>query len=642
MFSSVIRQSKKDQQAASEPSFGKGVIKIAGGTVLAVGLLASAAIAGGLVGLAISFRNLPDVRTLKTYVPAQTSYIYDAKGRELLSLHDEANRKLVSLGQISPYLKRAVMVIEDSSFYAHQGINPNSVGRAILTNFKSGGVSEGASTLTMQLVKNIFLSKKRVVTRKAAEAVLAIRVEQVFDKDEILLMYLNNIYWGNNNYGIQTAAESYFKKSASQLNLAESAMLAGMIQAPESYSPYRKFKAAKARQEVVLDRMQYLGWINAAEHQAAINAKLVLGKPTAWRGSKLPYVTDTVIQELNERFGDETLRKGGLQVQTTVDYDLQKKGESVVKQAYQRLKGGLKGKNLQLALVSIDPRTHFIKTIVGGVDYEKSQLNRAFQSRRQPGSSFKPFVYYTAFASGKYTPDSVVYDGPISIRDGGKFYTPKNYGGGYSGAMSVRSAVVSSQNIPAVVVGNKVGISKIIDASRRMGIKSPLQAVSSLPLGSVDVTPIDMATAYATLASNGWYSEPTIILRVTDSQGNVLLDNTPKPQLVLDPWAAASTSSVLTSVVNGGTGKAAYLGRPTAGKTGTTDNERNVWFVGYVPQLATAVWLGNDNNAPLGKGITGGQYAAPIWRSFMSQAVKDLPVEFFPAASQFPRPKPTK
>ena len=279
---------------------------------------------------------------------------------------------------------------------------------------------------------------------------------------------------------------------------------------------------------------------------------------------------------------------------------------------------------------------------MGGVDYEKSQLNRALQSRRQPGSSFKPFVYYTAFASGKYTPDSVVPGGGVRIRDGSNFYTPKNYGGGYSGPMSIRSAVASSQNVPAVVVGNKVGISKVIEACRRMGIRSPLQAVASLPLGSVDVTPIDMATAYATLASNGWYSEPTIILRITDSQGNVLLDNAPKPQLVLDPWAAASTSSVLTSVVNAGTGKAAYLGRPTAGKTGTTDNERNVWFVGYVPQLATAVWLGNDNNAPLGKGITGGHYAAPVWRSFMSQAVKDLPVEFFPAASKFPRPKPAK
>ena len=530
MFSNTIRKSQQDKSTASEPSFGKGVIKIAGGTVLGLGLLSSAAIAGGLVGLAISFRNLPDVRTLKTYVPAQTSYIYDVKGRELLSLHDEANRKVVGLDQISPHLKRAVMAIEDSNFYSHQGINPNSIGRAVLANFKSGGVSEGASTLTMQLVKNIFLSKKRVVTRKAAEAVLAIRVEQVFDKDQILLMYLNNIYWGNNNYGIQTASETYFKKSASKLNLAESAMLAGMIQAPEDYNPFRQFKAAKERQEVVLDRMQYLGWITPAEHEAAKKTKIILGEPTAWRGSKLPYVTDTVIQELNKRFGSETLSKGGLRVQTTVDYDLQKKGEAVVQQAYKRLRGGLRGKNLQLALVSIDPRTHFIKTIVGGVDYDKSQLNRATQSRRQPGSSFKPFVYYTAFASGKYTPDSVVYDGPIRIRDGGIFYTPKNYGGSFSGPMSIRSAIMVSQNVPAVVVGNKVGISKVIEACRRMGIRSPLQAVSSLPLGSVDVTPIDMATAYATLASNGWYSEPTIIMRVTDSQGNVLLDNTPKPQ----------------------------------------------------------------------------------------------------------------
>ena len=642
MFSSTIGQSKKNQPTASEPTFGKGVIKIAAGTVLGVGLLASAAIAGGLVGLAISFRNLPDVRSLKTYVPAQTSYVYDVKGRELLSLHDEANRKIVSLDQISPDLKRAVMAIEDSNFYTHQGINPNSIGRAILANFKSGGVSEGASTLTMQLVKNIFLSKKRVVTRKIAEAVLAIRVEQIFDKDQILSMYLNNIYWGNNNYGIQTASETYFKKPASKLNLAESAMLAGMIQAPEDYNPFRNFKAAKERQEVVLDRMQYLGWITPAEAEAAKKTKITLGEPTAWKGRKLPYVTDTVIKEIKDRFGDETLRKGGLRIQTTVDYDLQRKGEAVVQNAYKRLRGGLKGKNLQLALVSVDPRTHFIKTIVGGVDYEKSQLNRALQSRRQPGSSFKPFVYYTAFASGKYTPDSVVPGGGVRIRDGSNFYTPKNYGGGYSGPMSIRSAVASSQNVPAVVVGNKVGISKVIEACRRMGIRSPLQAVASLPLGSVDVTPIDMATAYATLASNGWYSEPTIILRITDSQGNVLLDNAPKPQLVLDPWAAASTSSVLTSVVNAGTGKAAYLGRPTAGKTGTTDNERNVWFVGYVPQLATAVWLGNDNNAPLGKGITGGHYAAPVWRSFMSQAVKDLPVEFFPAASKFPRPKPAK
>jgi 1A family penicillin-binding protein len=611
--------------------------------VLGITLLFSAIIAGGLVGLAISFRNLPDVRALKSYVPAQTSYIYDAKGREILSLHDEENRQIVSLEQISPHLKRAVLAIEDSGFYQHGGINPNSIGRALLANVKQGGVSEGASTLSMQLVKNVYLSQKRTFTRKLAEAVLAIRVEQVFTKDQILDMYLNYIYWGHNNYGIQTAAASYFGKSASELDLAESALLAGMIQAPEAHSPFNNFKDAKARQEVVLGRMQTLGWITPQEAKSAKQATLKLGKPTSWQTSRLPYVTDAVAVELKEKLGEEAVRKGGLRVQTTVDYQTQKLAEATVSSAYKRLRNSLyRAKELQIALVSVEPTTHFIKAIVGGVDYQKSQLNRAFQSRRQPGSSFKPFVYYTAFASGQYTPDSIVRDVPMRFRDGGIFYSPKNYGGGFSGAMSIRSAVVSSQNIPAVLVGSKVGINKVIEVCRRMGIKSPLQAVISLPLGSVDVTPLDMATAYATFASNGWYSEPTLILRVTDNQGNVLLDNRPQPKLVLDPWATANTSSVLSSVVMGGTGRAAYLGRPTAGKTGTTDNERNVWFVGYVPQLATSVWIGDDANRPLGKGITGGQYAAPIWGAYMRQAVKNLPVEYFPAASQFPRPKPDK
>ena len=629
------------QTPSAPPSFWQGVFKVSTGTVLGLGLFTSAVVAGGLVGLAISFRNLPDVRTLKSYVPAQTSYIYDAKGRELQALHDEANRKIVALSQISPNLKRAVMAIEDSSFYSHGGINPNSIGRAVLANFKSGGVSEGASTLTMQLVKNIFLTKERVFTRKLAEAVLAIRVEQVFNKDQIMDMYLNNIYWGHNNYGIQTASESYFSKPASQLNLAESAMLAGMIQAPEAYSPYNNFKAAKERQEVVLARMKDLGWITPEQAAEAQKAKLKIGKPTAWQGSKAPYVTDTVIQELQDKFGKDVLVKGGLRVQTTVDFEMQKQAEQVVHNAYRRLRGRVRGNNTQVGLVSVEPRTHFIKAIVGGGDYKKSQLNRATQSNRQPGSSFKPFVYYTAFASGKYTPESMVMDAPIRLRDGGLIYSPKNYGGGFSGAMSIRSAVMVSQNIPAVVLGNKVGMNKVVENCHRMGIKSPIMPVLSLPLGSVDLKPLEMATAYATLASNGWYSEPTIILRVTDSQGNVLVDNTPKPKLVLDPWAAASTTSVLASVVNGGTGKHAYLGRPTAGKTGTTDNERNVWFVGYVPQLATAVWIGDDNNRQLGKGVTGGQYAAPIWRQFMAQAVKNMPVEYFVSASKFPRPKPT-
>ncbi|MEA5511874.1 penicillin-binding protein 1A [Crocosphaera sp. UHCC 0190] len=639
-FSTIRQLAKGKKPSSSEPSFQKGVLRVAGGTVLSLSLLASSIFAGGLVGLAISFRNLPDVRMLNTYAPTETSYIYDVKGRLLSRLHGEANREVVTLDRISPELKRAVMAIEDSHFYLHHGINPTSIGRAIWVNWKSGGVVEGASTLTMQLVKNIFLSSERTVSRKLSEAVLAIRVEQVFDKDEIMEMYLNNIYWGHNNYGAQTAAQSYFNKPASKLNLAEASMMAGLIQAPENYSPFTDYQKAKERQAVVLSRMADLGWITPQEAEAARKAPLGIGKPTSWQGSKLPYVTDTVMQELGEKFGKEATLKGGMRIQTTVDYFMQKQAQEVVQRGYKNLRGrGIYAKDLQVALVSVDPRTHFIKAIVGGTDYDKSQLNRVTQSHRQPGSSFKPFVYYTAFASGKFTPDSIVNDSPVSYRDGSGLYTPKNYGGGFSGAMPIRTALMQSRNIPAVVIGRKVGVDKVIEVCRRIGIKSPLQPVTSLPLGAGDITPLEMANAYATFASNGWYADPTIILQVTDSRGNILLDNTPKPQLVLDPWATASLTSVLQGVISGGTGRAANLGRPAAGKTGTTDNERNVWFVGYVPQLATAVWIGDDTNRALGKGVTGGGNAAPIWREFMQEALKGEPVKQFPAASKFPRPK---
>ena len=642
--STVGRRSRKKKVAVKkERSFGRGILRYTTRTVLGIAMVGSAIATGAAVGLVISFRNLPDVRVLNSFVPTETTFIYDVKGRELTSLHGEANRKLVKLEQVSPELKRALLAIEDSNFYQHHGINLISVGRALMVNAKSGGVVEGASTLTMQLVKNVFLEPQRAIARKMAEAVLAIRIEQVFEKDEILQMYLNNIYWGHNNYGVQTASESYFHKPASDLTLPEAAMLAGLVQSPELYSPFRDYAAAKKRQAMVLNRMADLGWITRQEAEEARQAKLGIGKPTAWQSSKLPYVTDAVILELNRRFGKETVIKGGMRIQTTVDYNFQKLAEEKVKQGYLSLRGrGISAKELQIALVAVDPRTHFVKAIVGGVDYTKSQLNRAIQSRRQPGSSFKPFVYYTAFASGKYTPASIVRDVPVRYRDGSGYYSPKNYGGGYSGAMSIRTALVQSTNIPAIVVGQKVGISKVIELCKRLGIESPLQAVISLPLGAVEVTPLEMANAFATFASNGWHEESTIILRVTDSQGNVLLDNTPHPQLVLDPWAAASLTATLKGVINGGTGKYAYIGRPAAGKTGTTDNERNVWFVGYVPQLSAAVWVGDDSNRPLGKGVSGGTHAAPVWRNFMQAALKDQPVEHFPAASNFPAPAKQK
>lgn len=638
MSSNTIRQ-KHTGSSNSAPllNFVGAVSKVTGGMLLGVTMLTSSVIAGGLVGLAISFRNLPDVRVLRSYAPTETTHIYDVKGKSIASLHGEANREVIPLDKISPHLKRAVLAIEDSYFYQHHGVNPGAIVRAFRANWTEGRTVEGGSTLTMQLVKNLFLSPKQAFSRKLAESVLSMRVEQIFTKEQVLEMYLNQVYWGHNTYGAETAAQSYFGKSASQLNLAESAMMAGLIQAPESLSPFINMKLAKQRQREVLNRMRELQWITPAEAEAAAKQPLKLGKITSFQTSQIPYVTEAVVQELTQRFGRDAVLKGGMRVQTTVDTKLQRIAEEVVEQGHQSLLAqGVYAD--QMALVAVDPRTHFVKAMVGGVDYRKSQYNRAVQALRQPGSAFKPFVYYTAFASGKYGPNSVVYDSPVGYPDGYEMYYPQNYDGSFSGAISIRQALAVSRNVPAVKLGQEVGLNKVIEVVRTIGIRSPIEPVISLPLGSVDLTPLEMAGAYATFANNGWHSETTFIVQVTDSSGNVLLDNTPKPQLVLDPWASAALNDVLQDVIYRGTATSANIGRPAAGKTGTTSSERDIWFVGYVPQLSTAVWVGNDDYSPIGYGATGGTYVAPIWRNFMSRALQDVPVENFRPPSDFPKP----
>ncbi len=638
-MSTTIRRNSRSQpqplrRAPNLLKYVQDVGQVSAAALLGTTMIVSSVMAGGLVGLAISFRNLPDVRVLRNYVPSETSYIYDINGTLLYSLHDEANREVVDTDEMSPHLKRAVLAVEDSYFYSHNGINPSSVGRALLANAEAGSTVEGGSTVTMQLVKNLFLTPERAISRKVAEAVLALRLEQIFSKDEILEMYLNQVYWGHNNYGVETAAQSYFNKSATDLTLPEAAMMAGLIQAPESYSPFYNYQLTKQRQAVVLNRMRQLGWISAEEEVAARDAPLLIGEVKSFRSSISPYITEAAVQELKQRFGNEAVVKGGMRVQTTIDLGMQQMAEATV----QRHSARIRHIADQMALVSIDPRTHFVKAMVGGVDHETSQFNRATQAYRQPGSAFKPFVYYTAFATGRYTPASSIADTPVSYPDGYRTYSPKNYGGDFMGNITIRTALEVSRNVPAVKLGQAVGINQIIELCRTLGINSPMQAVTSLPLGAVDLTPMEMAGAYATFASNGWHSEPTFIVQVTDSSGNVLLDNIPKPQLVLDPWAAATLTDVLQGVIARGTGKGAQIGRPAAGKTGTTDSQRDVWFVGYVPQLATAVWIGNDNYAPMRSGSTGGTYAAPVWKDFMQQALVNEPVENFKRPSEFVQP----
>ncbi|ACC80644.1 transglycosylase domain-containing protein [Nostoc punctiforme] len=638
----IFEQEQAGIQTSPSYEFWRQVGLVTGGTLLSINMLVISIMAGGLLGLVISFRNLPQLRQIRNFLPAETTYIYDIKGKHLASIHGEANRKIVPLDKISPNLKRAVLAGEDNYFYNHPGIDPGGIGRAALVNWTSGTVKEGGSTITMQLVKNLFLSRKRALTRKIAEAVLAIRLEQIFTKDQILEMYLNQVYWGHNNYGVETAAQTYFNKSAENLTLGESAMMAAVIQAPEQFSPFVNKNLAIQKQRQVLGRMLELKWITKQEYDDALQQEIKLGKIKSFEASIFPDVTNPVAQELIKKFGRDATLKGGMRVQTTVASDLQIMAEETIKKWHKTLEGqGLN--NNQMALVAIDPRTHYIKALVGGVDSKKSEFNRATQAQRQPGSAFKPFVYYTAFASGKFTPSTTVLDSPVSYPDvmNGS-YSPRNYDNTFRGAMPIRTALALSRNVPAVKIGKAVGINKIIATCRTLGIMSPMEPVTSLPLGAIAVTPLELASAYATFANYGWRSPPTLIARVTDSSGNVLLDNTPKPQLVLDPWASATIIDVMQSVVKEGTGKGAALDRPVAGKTGTTSSEKDIWFIGTVPQLTTAIWVGRDDNKQLAHGATGGGMVTPVWRDFMNKALKNVPIENFKPPSKFTRPQPTK
>ncbi len=615
----------------------KGSLKAVGGTLLGIIMIGGAAVAGGLVGLALSFRDLPDVRVLKGYVPVETTYIYDINGGLIARLHGDVNREVVTLDRISPHLKRSVLAMEDAYFYTHKGIDPSGIGRAILANFNAGGTVEGGSTLTQQLVKNLFLSNERTLNRKVAEAVLAMRVEQVFTKEQILEMYLNQVFWGKNTNGAETASQNYFGKSAADLTLGEAAMLAGTIQAPSVFNPVDNYSESKKRQGLVLDRLLELGWATQAEVKAAKAQKITIRKQgISYEASRVPYVSQAVTAELEEKFGRDVVLQGGLRVQTTIDLKMQRIAEEVAAEGHKDLvdRGAYAD---QLSLVAVDPRTGFVKALVGGVgDFDKNQFNRAVLARRQLGSSFKPFVYYLAFASGNYTPDSTIDDSPMTIPDGDEPYIPRNYDNKFSGAMSIRQAIAVSRNIPALRLGIEFGNDNVVALCRKLGINSPILPVVSLPLGAADVTPMEVAGAYAVFASGGYKSKTTLIARVTDRNGNLVLDNTPKPELILDPIAVSYLTDALRSVVTNGTATEAQMsdGRPVAGKTGTTSDFRDAWFVGYTPQLSVAIWIGNDDYSPMANGVTGGVYVVPIWRKFMERALAGQPIEQFPVPSE--------
>ncbi|MBM3451349.1 MAG: PBP1A family penicillin-binding protein, partial [Armatimonadetes bacterium] len=468
--------------------------------------------------------------------------------------------------------------------------------------------------------------------RKLQEILLAIKIERRLTKHEILERYLNQVYFGHGAYGVQMASLVYFGKHVRDLTLPEAALIAGLIQAPSRLAPFDNFEGARRRREVVLRQMADVGIISRSQAEKAMRAKVELRAdrtPTGLTGIRAPYFLSYLIPFLSQRYGEDQLYKGGLQIHTTLEPKLQQLAQSVVtKGVAAAQRAGLRLS--QGALVAIDPRTGHIKAMVGGVDFRTSQFNRAWQSQRQPGSAFKPFIYVTALGKG-ITPERILDDRPIEYRIAGSgTWKPQNYDRKYYGPISLRAAVELSRNVPVIRLIEEIGAQDVIATAQRMGIRSPLQPNLSLALGTSEVTPLEMASAYGTLAAGGVHAQPIAVTRVLDTQGHVLEEVGAQRKIAVSPEAAYVMTDILRGVVLRGTGTAANIGSPVAGKTGTTDDYRNAWFVGYTPTLSTAVWVGNDDNRPMNR-VTGGSTPALLWAEFARGAIgiqKTPPLDF--------------
>lgn len=577
-------------------------------------------------------KGLPDVGRLRQYEPSETTRVFASDGSLIATLFKE-NRTWSPIEDISPHLVSAVVAVEDSRFYTHRGVDPIGVARAAYYDYMQGGAHQGASTVTMQLARNLFLNPERSMERKIKEALLAVQIEKKFTKDEIMELYLNQIYFGAGAYGIEAAAKTYYNKSARDLSIAEASLLAGLPQAPSEYSPLVSERAARHRQVLVLGRMVGLDMITWEQYRQALRETLEFEfhkqKRKEFQVLKVPYFTTFVLKQLYNRYDEELLYRGGLDIYTTVDLDLQEKAEQMLSEMVRQDAARLHVDNA--ALVCIENKTGFIRAMVGGTKWtEENQFNRAWQARRQPGSSFKVFVYTTAVESG-YSPDTVIPDTPVTYKLGPtETWEPKNSDHAYMGAITMRQALQHSRNVVAVKLLTMVGAEKVIDFAYRMGIKEKLYPHLSLALGAVEVSPIEMAQAYTVLPNGGIKVEATPVKIIYDSDGNTIEDHTfPKQDDVLSESTAHLMIEMMRNVVEAGTGTTARIpGRQVAGKTGTTDDFRDAWFVGFTPEYTTAVWVGNDDNSQMSRSY-GGDLPARIWQRFMAYAVKNLPVTTF-------------
>jgi penicillin-binding protein 1A len=699
--------------------------------------VASIVLVGGLSLFAFFVqldRSLPSSQSLKNYHPPLVSSIYAADGSLRGEFYTE-RRYIVPLVDLPPHLIKAFLAAEDVRFYEHGGVDFLGVVRAFFKNIQAGEIVQGGSTITQQVVKSLLLTPERTWIRKLKEAILAYRIDRSLSKDEILYLYLNQIYFGSGAYGVEAAARTYFDKHARDLSLAEAALLAGLPKAPSRFSPTSNLPAARERQHYVLQRMLESGFATSGDIQKANAEPIRLAKPKHWTLKDLDYFTEEVRRQVETRYGKDGLYKEGLSVYTTLDPNTQALAEKALDQGLRELDkrhrryrglhanvpkeewnsivkvlserngtlapnkiagalvmqydaktktcllhlGSAYGKlppsgwewtkisssranrmfrvgdvirvrldkvdeesswatvleqdpGMEGAIMAMVPDTGKVVSMVGGRDFEKSQFNRCTQAIRQPGSSFKPLIYAAALDKG-YTEASILIDSPF-IRDDHSLrgpWKPSNYDHQFWGPITLRKALVNSRNVVTVKLLDDIGTNYAIDYARRLGITSPLTPTLALALGASGVTLWELMTAYTPFANLGERADPYMIEKVYDRKGNLLEDHRASNERVISPQTAYIMTHLLQGVVEEGTGtKAKQLGRPAAGKTGTTNELKDAWFVGYTPNLMTGVWLGyDDHNLSLGKGETGGRAACPIWLYFMEQALKNEPVQAF-------------
>ncbi|MFO7569553.1 MAG: PBP1A family penicillin-binding protein [Smithellaceae bacterium] len=588
---------------------------------------------GGTVAYYVLTLDLPGIDALKDYRPSIASRVLD-ENDELIDEFFLEDRKLIDVKDTPKILSQAFISAEDSRFYQHKGFDMQSIFRALFKNMEAGRIVQGGSTITQQVAKLMYLSPERKYLRKFKEAILSYRIDKYLTKEEILNLYLNQIYLGHGTYGVESAAVGYFGKSAREINLPEAALLAGLPKAPSSYSPYLYFDRAKERQVYVLTRMVEDGYITQEQMTAAVAAPLNF-RPMKPKDKVAAYFVEHVRRYVQEKYGADVLYKEGLTIYTTLNLSAQvaardalERGLSELEERSEFDKGLVQG-----ALYAMDVKTGAIRAMVGGRDFSKSEFNRTTQARRQPGSAFKPLIYTAAFDKGmnpstRFVDSPLVFDDPTQ-EDG--LWKPKNFDEKFMGPITMRTALVQSRNIVTIKILQEIGIDYAVSYAMNMGITSPQARNLSLALGASGVTVQELVRAYGVLANQGKKVTPYFIRKIVDRTGNVFEETRIESQQVVDPRIAFMTSYILRDVVESGTGRRVKsIGRPVAGKTGTTNDIRDAWFIGYTPSLIAGVWVGFDQEATLGKNEVGGRAAAPIWLYFMEQVMQNKPVEAFP------------